>query len=47
MKVTTRYEPPTQELDVEITVEDITRALKESPDSPSEYCKSWALLLNR
>lgn len=34
MKVTTWYEPPTQELDVEITVEDITRALNEVPDTP-------------
>ena len=33
MKVTTWYEPPTQELDVEITVEDITRALNEEPDT--------------
>lgn len=34
MKVTIWYEPPTQELDVEVTVEHIARALKEAPDRP-------------
>jgi hypothetical protein len=35
MKIHTWYEPPTQEIEVEIGIEDITRALCQESDSPT------------